>query len=75
LSLSTDQLHEPQEHYEDILDLIYQLSEEAKRRLELSRNAIAEIWQREHGKDALNFELEKGMNEPSATPIQSDLPF
>jgi hypothetical protein len=41
-----------QEHYEDILDLIFQLSEEAKRRLELSRDAMGEIWKRDHGKDA-----------------------
>jgi hypothetical protein len=41
-----------QEHYEDILDLLFQLSEEAKRRLRLADAAMREIWTRGHGHDA-----------------------
>jgi hypothetical protein len=35
-----------QKHYEDILDLLFQLSEEAQRRLRLADAAMREIWQR-----------------------------
>jgi hypothetical protein len=40
------------EHYETILDLLFQLSEEAKRRLELADYAMREKWNRDHGHNA-----------------------
>lgn len=36
----------------DLLELIQQLAEEADRRTELCREALAEVWRRDHGKDA-----------------------
>jgi hypothetical protein len=42
----------PDEIYREIFALIEQLSEEADRRLNLADEAMREIWQRDHGKDA-----------------------
>lgn len=47
------------EHYKSILDLVLQLSEEAKRRLDLVDAAMREKWNRDHSK-AFSSQKERG---------------
>jgi hypothetical protein len=50
------------EHYKTILELLFQLSEEAKRRMDLVDSAMREKWQRDHGQE----EYVKALNEGRA---------
>jgi hypothetical protein len=49
-----------EEHYNDILDRLFQLSEEAKRRLRLADAARREIWKRDHGHEEYVKALQEG---------------